>query len=432
MAPGKQTVGKPKASPAIGKRFTSIGGAGVILVEGAAASAALYSVTMIPSRLVVVVALALVPACGSGAGARGEDAGTEATMDAGDGGGSLWEMVVHPVSDVYQSVWPGAPGTIYAVARDDPSRDNGTEYSIASSHDDGQTWTTVPLTDMTQPIFAVVAIGAMDVYGFGFTANFTAAVAPPPLVAKSTDGGATFTLLHPSFSGSVLAAAADGAGNPIGVGAASDGGFFVRSTNGGADWSRVQVPGTSSLSGLWTTASGTIYACGVPASAPAPADGGVDGGDGGPAAASGGLVVRSDDDGDTWTTLTTTPYALTAISGTPDGRRIDAVGYVYTQIESIDYGANWLVHSGNDGNTSRTYSNFTSVWVPDALSAPFIAAGNSTYVVRGFTSHGPSTNGDGDYEDLPAAGLGLQSAVMAVAGNATEVWAVGAGIFRRR
>ncbi len=383
---------------------------------------------MMPSRLVVLVALALVPACGSGSGPPGKDAGKDATMDAADAATSLWETVVHPLSDVYQSVSLGAPGTIYAVARDDPSRDNGTEYSIASSHDDGKTWTTVPLTDMTQPILSIVAIGATDVYGFGFTANLTVGVPAPSLVAKSTDGGATFTLLHPSFSGAVLAAAADGAGNPIGAGTTSDGGFFVRSTNGGADWSRVPVPGTSSLSGLWTSASGSIYACGVPASTSAPADGGVDGGDAGPAAKMGGVVVRSDDDGDTWATLTTTPYELTAISGTPDGRRIDAVGYVYTQVESLDSGATWQVYSGNDSNTSRTYSNFSSVWVPDGLSETFIAAGNSTYVVRGFTRAG----GENGYEDLPAVGLGLQSTAMAVAGNATEVWAVGAGIFRRR
>jgi hypothetical protein len=382
---------------------------------------------MRPSRLFVLLALALVPACGSGAGARGKDAGTDARTDASDAATSLWETVVHPLSDIYQSVWLGAPGTIYAAARDDPSRDNGTEYSIASSHDDGQTWTTVPLTDMTQPIFSVVAIGATDVYAFGFTHD-AGLIPSSSVIAKSTDGGATFTLLHPSFSGGLLAAGADGAGNPIGAGTASDGGFFVRSTNGGADWSRVPVPGASALYALWTTASGTIYACGVAASASAPPDGGVDAGDGGSAAGAGGVVVRSDDDGDTWATLTTTPYGLSGISGTPDGKRIDAVGAGYTQIESTDSGANWNVHSGDDGNTSRTYSSFSSVWVPDALSEPFIAAGSSTYVVRGFTRAG----GDEGYEDLPAAGLGLQSTAMAVAGNATEVWAVGAGIFRRK
>jgi photosystem II stability/assembly factor-like uncharacterized protein len=407
------------------------GGRGSKVREGAAAV------------LAALVGLALPSACGSGSGALGKDAGNVSASD--------WTMVVHPVSDVYMAVWLDAPDTIYAVARDDPSEDNGTSYSVASSHDDGKTWTTVPLTDSSSPLLSIAAVGPTDVYAVGFTYDYTDLIDSPPVVAKSTDRGATFTLLHPSFAGGFFAVAADGAGNPIGVGYDSGGGFFLRSTDGGATWSRTRVPGTEALYALWTTASGTIYACGQAASASASPDGGADagrpdagsnagsdagsdgGGDGGAGAGPGGVVVRSDDGGNTWTTLTTAPAPLLALSGTSDGQRIIAVGAGYTEIESTDAGATWYVHCGSDDDTGDQYSGFSGVWVPDAQSAPFIAAGNAPYVVRGVssTNGGPGPEANESSEELPLAGLGLQSGAVAVAGNATEVWAVGAGVFRR-
>jgi hypothetical protein len=41
--------------------------------------------------------------------------------------------------------------------------------------------------------------------------------------------------------GGFIGVAADSTGNPIGVGYAGDGGFFVRSTDGGATWSRTLI-----------------------------------------------------------------------------------------------------------------------------------------------------------------------------------------------
>jgi hypothetical protein len=384
------------------------------------------------TRLIALFVLAAAPACGSsvsGKAAPNKDAAT----DAGDAATSLWEMVVHPLHDSYLSISLGAPGAIYAVAQNDPAYDNGTNYSIAFSHDDGATWTMVSLTDMTQPILSVVAIGATDVYGFGFTKQSNLAPVSPPLVAKSTDSGATFTLLHPTFSGSLYVGGTDGAGNPIGTGAALDGGFFVRSTDGGNTWTRVAVPGTSALNALWTSASGTIYACGSPATASAPPDSGTDAVASDASPAPGGVVVSSDDNGNTWKTLTTTPDVLLAISGTPDFgyQRIIAVGAGYTQVQSDDSGATWSVFNGlyGGGYGSHTDSNFTSVWIPPGtLTAPYIAAG--TYIVTGAVSTGGLLFAGGFYEDLPAAGLGLQSSAFALAGSATELWAVGAGIFR--
>jgi photosystem II stability/assembly factor-like uncharacterized protein len=377
--------------------------------------------------LVALGGLVLSSACGSGSGAPGNDAGNVSAAG--------WEMIVPPAYPGYTAIALGAPGTIYAVAGDNLDESNGAGYSVTSSHDDGKTWTTVGLTDTGSPIVSVAAVGPTDVYAVGYT-NAPGGI-DPPVVAKSTDRGATFTLLPPTFKGVFNAVAADGAGNPIGVGYASDGGFFVRSTDGGATWSRVMVAGTQTLFSLWTTASGTIYAGGQAASTSASPDGGNDGGtDGGTdAGAPGGyvwppgVIVRSDDGGNSWTTVTMTGSSVFSISGTSDGQRIVAVGFGFTEAESDDGGATWQGGCGRNDNNAR-FTDLGSVWVPDAQSAPYIAA-DAPYVVRLLIcddTHKPSIE---TWEALPTPDLGLQSTVSALAGNATEIWAVGTGIFRR-
>jgi hypothetical protein len=395
--------------------------------------------------LAALAGLALAPDCGSSS--PGKAPGNDAGTDAGDAASSLWETMVPPSHDYYRSIWLGAPGTIYAVAQNDPSLDSGTAYSMASSHDDGATWTMVPLTtESTQIILAGVAIGATDVYGFGFTLPDLAAAPPTPLVAKSTDGGATFTLLHPTFSGSLNAAGVDGAGNPIGVGLTyGGGGFFVRSTDGGTTWTRVAVPGTIDLYALWTAPSGTIYACGAPSTASAPSDGGTDAAppDGGTDAGAsdagpppGGVVVRSNDNGNTWATVTTTPNALYAISGSLGGQRVLAVGAGSTEVQSDDSGASWFVYiddSGLDnGNNASTYSNFTGVWVPPGyVSQPYIAAGGAPYVLAGLVSTGGYLFAGDFQEALPTPGQSGAN-VLAATADGTELWAAGTGIFRQQ
>jgi hypothetical protein len=147
-------------------------------------------------------------------------------------------------------------------------------------------------------------------------------------------------------------------------------------------------------------------------------------------------VARSDDGGGTWTTLTTAPAPLHAISGSPDGQRIVAVGYGYTVIESTDAGASWRVECGSD-HENKPFSVFDGVWVQDAATDPFIAAGNAPYVVRSDSGCGGPGQSIETWEALPDIPLGdaasaTEPGVTAVAGtNATNIWAVGAGIFRR-
>jgi hypothetical protein len=347
---------------------------------------------------------------------------------------------MNPSSGFFAAVALDRAGAIYAVA-EASFGSNPTASGVSWSHDDGATWSTTPLPNQSSTILSVAAVGLTDVYAVGYAYNSASPNDSSPVIARSTDRGATFTLLNPTFvgtfnagGGTFNAVAADSAGNPIGVGSTTASGFFLRSADGGNSWSSIPVPGTTWLDGIWTTASGTIYVCGE-AALPASPDGGADG-DGPTAQDPFGVVVRSDDGGGTWTTLTTAPAPLHAISASPDGRRIVAVGYGFTEIESTDAGASWRVDCGSDAE-SKPFSVFGSVWVQDATTDPFIAAGNAPYVVRSDSGCGGPGQSTETWEPLPDIGVGdaasgLEAGVIAVAGtNPTNVWAVGAGIFRR-
>lgn len=380
---------------------------------------------------IALAGLALSAACGPGGKATGSDAGTDSGST-----GSLWRTVMTPSEGIFSAVALDGAGAIYAVA-EVPFGSNPTASGVTWSHDDGVSWTTVPLPNQSSTILSVGAVGPTDVYAVGYAYNDASPDDSPPVIARSTDRGATFTLLNPTFAGTFNAVTADSAGNPIGVGSTSEGGFFVRSADGGNTWLSVTVPGTAWLDGVWTTASGTIYACGEATPPAASPDGGTDAGVGGPTALDPyGAVVRSDDGGATWTTLATSPAPLHAISGSRDGQHIVAVGYGYTEIESADAGASWQVDCGSD-YVNKAFSVFGGVWVQDATAAPFIAAGNAPYVVRSVSGCGGPGQSIETSEPLPDIGLGdaasgIEAGVIGVAGTSpTNIWAVGVGIFRR-
>ena len=99
------------------------------------------------------------------------------------------------------------------------------------------------------------------------------------------------------------------------------------------------------------------------------------------------------------------PAPLHAISGSRDGQYIVAAGYGYTEIESRDAGASWRVNCGSD-YVSKPFSEFGSVWVQDATTAPFMAAGNAPYVVRSISGCGGPGQSIETWEQLPYIGLG--------------------------
>jgi hypothetical protein len=355
--------------------------------------------------------------------------GPGATVPASDAGSaSDWQTVVHAGPTQFRALSLDGPGVIYTVAVADGAF---IPNVVVSSLDGGATWTTASVGDTRAPLLAVAGVGATDVYAVGLATEVGNVADEHPFVARSTDNGKTFAPSYPTFAGGLYAAAADGAGNLLAVGSAADGGFFVRTDDGGATWTRTVVPGTSGLGGVWVAASGVIYACGRATPGAGPADGGASA-DGGAPAEPPGVVVRSLDGGATWSTMTSAPAPLFSVSGTLDGARVVAVGRGFTMVESFDGGATWSVDAGDPGFEDRNFSDLGSVWVADAVSGQYIAAGNAGYVVRSVSQERPGDPLAETSEDLPAAGNGVQSGAIAVAGTGpSDVWAVGSGIFHR-
>ena len=360
-------------------------------------------------------------------------------LDAGASGFS-WQTIRRPnPSELFLAVWASAAGDVYAASEGEYD-----VFSVVSSHDHGETWQVSSVGDSIAPLTGVVGIGPSNIYAVGSTRPSYAENALP-FVAISTDGGASFTPTYPPFAGGMNAVAADAVGNLVAVGTGPDGGFFARSTDGAATWTRAAVPGTSGLDGIWVAADGTIYACGLGTAARAPRDGGDaasavgDAGDeagvamDGGAPANAGVVIRSTDGGATWQPVATALGGLFAISGTPDQTRMMAVGAGYTNIELETGSTSWYMHAGDPQDVAENDGDFTGVWIPDTTESPYLTMGNAGHVVRG-ADDGGSELGDvvTSYEDLPAAGPGLQSGAFAVTGTGPDdVWAVGSGIFHR-
>jgi hypothetical protein len=342
-------------------------------------------------------------------------------------------MVVAPDSfALLRSVRLDGVGGVYVVG-------GAESYAVQSSHDSGASWTTTQLADSRARLFAVAVADRSTLYAVGDAHAVADVSLEQPFVAKSTDGGATLGLTYPSFAGGLYDVAVDAGGNVLAVGGAGDGGFFVRSTDGGASWTRTVVPGTIYLNAIWVSPDGGIYACGAgrtPSSSADGGDGGDDGGDGASDAAAApiGVLFRSNDGGASWAEVVAAPGALSAVSGTTDGARVTAVGVGYTQVESRDHGATWTLVSGTAAAAAARQGPLTGVWVPDATSSPYLAMNSEGSVFR-YVSTGDRP-GDlivTEGEALPTPALGPQSGAIAVTGSATDgVWAVGFGIFHRK
>ena len=322
-----------------------------------------------------------------------------------------WQGLYTPGAN-YVAGWVSAPGDIYAATR--PM--NAVE--IVSSHDGGKTWGYAYVHDdaaFRSPLRSLTAVGASNVYAAGSEYD-DAGVEGAPFFAVSTDGGQTFGITHPAFPGVVTAITADASGDLLAVGSAGDGGFFVRSADGAATWTRAAVPGTSALNGIWVAGDGTIYACGaVDASAP---DAG--------ARPVPGVVVRSMDGGATWAAVAQAPVSLTALSGTTGGR-IVAVGSGYTEIELSAGASDWVVRAGDPSTVSDTAGLLASVWVADDTSAPYIAV-NAGYLIRAVSTD-PGKIPSVSFENLASRG---EPGAISVAGTGPgDVWAFGTGIFHK-
>lgn len=333
--------------------------------------------TLAKAASLVAVVVIFPTACSSGAG----------HPSAEEAGG--WTIAGPMAVDaVLGSVW--AKGTdVYAASV------YGTSRFVFSSHNRGATWASVAVADGQASLTGVAATADGAVYVVGYTNPFIDVANTSPLILKSTDGGAAFATLAPDLSGAILTVWADAQRGLYVAGEEPAGGFFARSTDGGLNWTRTLVPGSSYVSGLWVSPAGDIYVAGGP-------------------------VSKSTDDGTTWAVEVTPPTEATAISGSPDGSRIVASGTGLLVVESRDAGASWQVLSGSAALVGSDAPTLRGVWVGDAKSDPYFAAGRSGVVRTVSTGDAPGTPFVTGGDFLPATPI-----IYAVTGDATDVWAVG-------
>lgn len=289
---------------------------------------------------------------------------------------------------ILDSVW-AAGSDVYAASL------NRGGSSVFSSHDRGATWSSTPVGDAETQLTAVAATPDGAVYAVGCTNPFLDVANTGPVILKSPDGGATFTSLAPDLQGAIFAVWPDVPRGLYVAGGDTAGAFFARSSDGGMTWTRTRIQGSSGLSGLWVSPAGDIYAAG-------------------------GKVFESTDGGTTWTIAFSPPAAVTAISGSPDGVRIAASGSGLLVVDSDDGGATWDVLSGSAALVGSDSPVLSGVWIADAASDPYFAAGR--YGVLRSVSTGDAAGTPfvvgGDF--LPEAPI-----IYAVSGDARDVWAVG-------
>jgi hypothetical protein len=303
--------------------------------------------------------------------------------------------------------WVSAQGDIYTV-----TPPNGGTW-IESSHDGAKTWASSPINasePATSVVRSVTALGASNVYAAG-SVQTDASADGRPFFAVSSDGGKTFDSSYSDLPGVVTAITVDATGTLLAVGSAPDGGFFIRSTDSAASWTRTVVPGTLNLHGIWLAPDGTIYACG-----------GVDAGE----SPETGVVVRSTDGGTTWADVAHAPVALSALSGTAGGRII-AVGSGYTEIELPAAGSEWITRAGDPATILDAAGWLASVFVPDETSPPYIAV-NSGYLIR-TVSTDPGALPSVTFENFSTYGEPLAVAVTGTGPD--DVWAFGSGVFHK-
>jgi photosystem II stability/assembly factor-like uncharacterized protein len=215
-------------------------------------------------------------------------------------------------------------------------------------------------------------------------------------------------------------------------------GELFRSHDGGATWTSVAAEAGGTIDAIWGSTDGYVYAVGgrasdAPADTPAVTaspgcnDGGSDQvttpGKGG--ADLDGLLMRSTDNGLTWSPIGVAPAGeLSNVWGISIGSLIVASGAHESVVMSVDGGATWSV-------AARRLSpdDFSDVWVdPDGLS--FFASSSGVIVGLEYDCTGPVNMLT---EPLPLGPGGEPGAVALWGSSKSDLWAVGpGGIIRHR
>ncbi len=267
-------------------------------------------------------------------GQNGIAVGYDYTLKLSSDGGQHW------VETPYESLhWNGV-----AFASSGRAIRVGVGGHIALSADQGHTWTDAT-TDTNTNDLKAVDFGAS---GIGL------AVGDGGTIRRSADNGATWTTVHLGGAGMTSVAFAPG-----GTAIATDwNGVFWRSTDGGLTWNSIASGGAIYLQRVRFTPSGVGLAVNASGAAllrsvddgltwtPMSIDGGlldIASLDGGVVLAGGGgaTMLRSADDGQTWTSLVTGDrHTLLAVARVDSSTAV-AVGLGGTIRRTADAGATW-------------------------------------------------------------------------------------------
>jgi photosystem II stability/assembly factor-like uncharacterized protein len=301
------------------------------------------------------------------------------------------------------------------------------------------------------------------------------------MIAHSGDGGGTFGLAssglagQPHFRGFAGTSATDvwlvgddGAGGPVAlhsvdhgqswqaraVGDATDlrsawalgaervllatgDGRIFRSADAGATWTLAFHDAGARVLALWGSSAGVVYAAGAArgdavlgAAASDPLVDGCDGGSDAIAepAVEHGVVLRSDDGGQTWTSsAVATPGPLLGIWGRPDGSMVVAAGANTSVAVTLDAGAHWSEHGQAEDVPGL---DVTDVWVGPGDGAVFFASPSG--LVRDVAFHCTGSVQLG-YEPVPPSNDGSRGVAAVWGPGSDDVWTVGpGGVIRHR
>jgi photosystem II stability/assembly factor-like uncharacterized protein len=264
-----------------------------------------------------------------------------------------------------------------------------------------------------------------------------------PMLATSDDHGVTWQARPLAGVRSVVTAVWTRGGDAP-IFAVSDGGQIFRSLDRGASFTVVASDANVSLHAVWGTAADVLYVVGR-ASATSPRSGLPDAGEPDDAATdagtaglasrvanASGFVLRSTDGGTTWTQVASVGGGgLVGVSGTPDGRRVFAVGPGERWARTDDGARTWRTSTLALEAGDHRFDFHSVLVLPDDPNP---------YIVQTSYAGGPSLVRDiDDYagaivwrsEDLPLERFdessGTRWASSVWGDSTTNVWAVGTG-----
>jgi photosystem II stability/assembly factor-like uncharacterized protein len=346
-----------------------------------------------------------------GCGSRGSGAPPSGNVPAG------WSLTTELVGLDLSTVW-GDGNEVFAA---------GNGSTVVHSSDDGKTWdsvdTSAQIGGATPAYRHVAGSGGGDVWIAG-------AVGDESVLLHSSDHGVSWQRRDVGIIQRLTAAWAFDEKNVL---LATADGDVYRAEDGGVTWKHVVTgPGTP-LYALWGSRSGYVYAVGggdAAATVPPPSVAASDGCDGGSTSDGGttveGVLRRSTDFGQTWSSVAVFPAGvLTSVWGTSSGSVIVASGPHASVVESFDSGASWLAEG-------RPLSplDLTGVWVTPTDGSIFFTTPTGLITTLEFHCAGPLGVVS---ENLPQGSNG-ETGAAALWGSATnDLWAVGpGGIIRNR